>query len=577
MPPTWSQRPDAAAQARISTGAGHLVVGVFSPLLTGPYFGEVTKGIVEEVEKCGGSTICVQSLNLTVGGYHGSFSEALAREEGAGELTGLAQFGWEHMHCAISIVKAMSPELLLAWQETGKPLVIVSNDVPGARFTAKPDNATGISQAVAHLVQHGRRRIAFAGYMGQGDIVERYEAYRAALAAHGLAFDPALVVEASDNAGTGGEAALAQLLGRGAKVDAVLAATDLNAIAILEGLKAAGFRVPEDIAVVGFDDAAAASACDPPLTTVCPRFEQLGRLAASLVVKAVRGEPTQAGLHLAETDLIVRRSCGCDPVWPQKSRHQSSTVSFRAGLEDFDAGLAMLCGEQDPSRGLEVAGQVRGRDGLPGSVAQRAEPGEPVPVLEAGGTFNLSPAPLGALRGRQRQFPPGDPRPRRRRKARPPTCYRSGPPAMTGGCWLWWPLSSMKAGRSTRSTTSGPLCWQLPWTGRRSWLRSSSSEESWPSPGERERELAEAVQVSEDRYALAAQATNDGLWDWDLGHGQVYYSGRWAEMMGLGSDPITADIGCWLRKSAPARPAGAGSNAHGEQVAAEAALLRAES
>ena len=170
------------------------------------------------------------------------------------------------------------------------------------------DNRGGAGKAVEHLVRRGRRRIAtITGPLDMGVGLDRLEGYREGLAAAGLAADEDLV-EPGDFTEEGGAAAMARLLARpGPPVDAVFAASDLMAAGALRALRAAGRRVPEDVAVVGFEDSAVARYAQPPLTTVRQPIEEMGRQAARMLLAKIAGET--GGMHLIlDVDLVVRAS-----------------------------------------------------------------------------------------------------------------------------------------------------------------------------------------------------------------------------------------------------------------------------
>jgi DNA-binding LacI/PurR family transcriptional regulator len=170
------------------------------------------------------------------------------------------------------------------------------------------DNRGGARAAVLHLAARGRRRIAtITGPLDMGVGLDRLDGYRDGLAAAGLAADPALV-EPGDFTEEGGAAATVRLLARpGPPVDAVFAASDLMAAGALRALRTAGRRVPEEVAVVGFEDSAVARYAQPPLTTVRQPIEEMGRQATRLLLATVAGEAS--GTHLTlDTELVVRAS-----------------------------------------------------------------------------------------------------------------------------------------------------------------------------------------------------------------------------------------------------------------------------
>ncbi len=175
------------------------------------------------------------------------------------------------------------------------------------------DSETGIFQAVMHLVKrHERKRIAFiAAPDGSTDGAQRLGTYRLALESLGLYADPTLVVVGDYEARSGREA-VRQLKRQRGSFDAIVAANDLMALGAMEGLKAAGVRVPEEVSVVGYDDIEDASFATPGLTTVRQPLADLGYSAARLAVQAPRPSPhAEEERTVVTTPLVIRESCGC--------------------------------------------------------------------------------------------------------------------------------------------------------------------------------------------------------------------------------------------------------------------------
>lgn len=166
------------------------------------------------------------------------------------------------------------------------------------------DNRGGARRAVEHLVAAGRRRIAeISGPMGLEASVARHRGFTDALTVAGLRAD---LVEESDFSFTGGEEAMARLLAAHPDLDAVFAASDGMAAGALRALKTHGRSVPEDVAVVGFDDLPLAEQSDPPLTTVHQPFHSFGYEIATMLVRLIDGEPTSP--LILPTRLIIRES-----------------------------------------------------------------------------------------------------------------------------------------------------------------------------------------------------------------------------------------------------------------------------
>jgi DNA-binding LacI/PurR family transcriptional regulator/signal transduction histidine kinase/ActR/RegA family two-component response regulator len=194
------------------------------------------------------------------------------------------------------------------------------------------DNASAAAQAALHLFkEHGRRRFVYiAGPAGHEESDARLRGVRSALAGHGLTLDERSVAH-SDFGHVGGRRALAELLARQPELDAVLAANDHMALGAIEGLLAAGRRVPDEIAVAGFDDAASARFGVIPLTTVRQPVMRLGVSAVGAIVEAWAGREA-APITTLDTELVVRESCGCPAAGLALGR-QSVALSSPPGSE----------------------------------------------------------------------------------------------------------------------------------------------------------------------------------------------------------------------------------------------------
>ena len=175
--------------------------------------------------------------------------------------------------------------------------------------TVGSDNKQGGELATAHLLARGRLRIAFLGTPGPGapEMLERWRGYRAAHAAVEIAVDPALQIDAITTEAAGMAAARA-LLGAQHDFDAIFAASDLIAVGAMRALAEAGRRVPDEVAVVGFDDLPAASLASPPLTTIAQDPRAAGRALVETVLALLRGEA--AANTVLPVRLIERASSG---------------------------------------------------------------------------------------------------------------------------------------------------------------------------------------------------------------------------------------------------------------------------
>ncbi|SEC89883.1 DNA-binding transcriptional regulator, LacI/PurR family [Streptomyces misionensis] len=172
----------------------------------------------------------------------------------------------------------------------------------------RADNRGGARLAVEHLLAGGRRSIAtITGPMDMDVARERLDGYREALTRAGLAADEDLIAS-GDFTEEGGRAAMRALLRRRPGLDAVFAASDVMASGAVLELRAAHRRVPQDVAVVGFDDSIVARHIDPPLTSVRQPLEEMGRTMANLLLDEITHRGTGHRAVVLPTELVVRES-----------------------------------------------------------------------------------------------------------------------------------------------------------------------------------------------------------------------------------------------------------------------------
>jgi DNA-binding LacI/PurR family transcriptional regulator len=229
---------------------------------------------------------------------------------------------------------AAGPERLAQWltRYDGLPVCCAGVPIPG-RVSVRVDNAGGIREAVRHLIEvHQKRNIGFVRGPAQSDEAEvRYAAYREELLRHGIEPDPRWVAEGDYNRPSGAQAVRTILDQKRVSVhalDALVCANDYMALGAMDELGRRGVNVPEQIALVGFDDVASASASRPTLTTVRQPGSELGREGLKQLVLLASRAPLEQD-HMLPVELKVRRSCGCSNV--EVSLGQRSVVSGASG------------------------------------------------------------------------------------------------------------------------------------------------------------------------------------------------------------------------------------------------------
>ncbi|GAB4125359.1 MAG: hypothetical protein Fur005_40040 [Roseiflexaceae bacterium] len=228
--------------------------------------------------------------------------------------------------------------VVVHWQEgvaalvaSGRPVVTVNMAIDGLPCpTVLPDNTGGTYALIDHLIRLGHRRIAFLGDMRHKDVRDRYAGYLSALQDHQIPVDPAIVLE-----GAGADDAIVcrkafqKVIDPQHRCTAIFAGHDYNAQRLIQLAHQHGYRVPEDLAVVGFDDIETAQYHVPPLTTVRQQFVEHGRVAARLLFDLLAGRPQLNEVITVPTAMVVRRSCGAQeqtsaPVAPM----QRSALAF---------------------------------------------------------------------------------------------------------------------------------------------------------------------------------------------------------------------------------------------------------
>ena len=237
-----------------------------------------------------------------------------------------------------------------------RPIISVAVPLPGIP-TVVVDDAEGMRGAMRHLTRvHGCRRIAFIrGPAVNEEAERRYHAYREVLHESEIAFDERLVMPGDFQAESGTEAVRVMLDQRQVSFDALVAANDHMVLGALRELTRRGIQVPQQVALVGFDDIDEARFAMPPLTTVRQPLYRQGLCAVELMV-GTRRSSDEATFKM-KTDLIVRESCGCAGRSATEVATATSPAPVSGGMSQ-DAWQQAVAG-----RSAELAEALRGRLG----------------------------------------------------------------------------------------------------------------------------------------------------------------------------------------------------------------------
>jgi len=176
--------------------------------------------------------------------------------------------------------------------------------------TIRIDNVAAAQKAMEHLISLGHERIGII--LGPGDsplTIDRLKGYKLALKEHNLPFDKRLVASGDFSLGSG-RRAVTSLSAVNNPPSAIFCCNDEMAIGAMHRVKTDGFRVPEDISIIGFDDIEFASYVDPALTTIAQPTEELGKVAFSVLLDLLEGRTPEQMEFILPTELIVRDSTG---------------------------------------------------------------------------------------------------------------------------------------------------------------------------------------------------------------------------------------------------------------------------
>ena len=281
--------PHGAARSLI-TRRTH-TIGVLLPDLFGEFFSELIRGIDRAARKRG--------YHLLVSGSHGDRAETREMLRAMrGRVDGL-----------VVLSADLDPRELDANLPAEFPAVLLNGDGTRDYDAIRVDNYGGASALVRHLIGLGHRRIGFVtGPPGNYDATERLRGFRDAMARGGG--QPIAEIR-GDFREEAGYRAAARVLRARPRPTAVVVANDAMAIGLLFALRERNVRVPEDLALVGFDDIPIARFTTPPLTTVRIPITELGSRATARLLQLVEGGKGRSRrIETLETTLVVRSSCG---------------------------------------------------------------------------------------------------------------------------------------------------------------------------------------------------------------------------------------------------------------------------
>jgi LacI family transcriptional regulator len=270
-----------------------LTLGMLVPDITNPFFSSIIKGAEDAARERGYNLILCNSEDQPE--REAAYLLLLRERQVDGVLIASSQ---------------MADETIEGLRADSFPFVLVNRAAQdGEDLAVVVDNHAAAVEVVAHLAALGHRRVGhIAGPQNTTTGRDRREGYEAGVRAHGLADEPALVVEADAFSEDAGDRALGIMLAGPAQPTAVFAANDLIAVGMLQRLRRIGVRVPDDLSIVGFNDIPLAGLLEPALTTVRVPQLAMGVAGAHLLIDRLEGRPIGEIRLTLPTELVIRAS-----------------------------------------------------------------------------------------------------------------------------------------------------------------------------------------------------------------------------------------------------------------------------
>jgi DNA-binding LacI/PurR family transcriptional regulator len=333
-------------------------IALLAGYLNEEYVWAIWRGVRETVEQRGGSVVCIAGAGI---------NDPSPDRQARSELFELAQpAAVDGILCLSGVLGHFAgvkgTESWLLKRGLLAACIGPAEHVPSVSI----DDETGVTQLMHHLIEHhGYRRIAFiTGISTNEEARRRLGAYERALVAHGLPHDPRLILHGEFTTASGSRA-VAELFDRrqlgAGDLDAIFASNDCMAFGAADELTRRRIAIPDQIAVVGFDDIQPARVHRPSLTTVRQPLEQLGQKGATRLLDLLDGQAAEGAIVL-DTELVLRRSCGCLPT---------DVPPPLDGASDFEE--TTLPGRTELASNLELA-LIAELHGAPGTFERALEP-----------------------------------------------------------------------------------------------------------------------------------------------------------------------------------------------------------
>jgi LacI family transcriptional regulator len=281
----------ARALARSTTNS----VGIAISAVSNPYFSDIIRAVESE---CAG-------LGMTV-----FLSDT--HDHPQKELEVVQALHQRRVDGIILAPCSSSEQSALTYLEDNKIPTVLVDRLASAKFDQiGVHNTKSVRDLVDHLVEHGHRRIGMVpGQPGFATTLERIEGFRTGLQQHRLAWEPSLLTPGTIDV-EGAARSIVRMMRGATPPTAVIGGNNLATIGVMRGFRRLGLKVPQDVALVGFDDFEWADSFEPHLTLIAQPCLEIGRRAAKLLLERIKNQDRAPSTVRLKTRLIIRSSCGC--------------------------------------------------------------------------------------------------------------------------------------------------------------------------------------------------------------------------------------------------------------------------
>lgn len=282
--------PNAVARAMVTGRTGNIAFIIcqnHTPAVSHPFYSRILDGTLGEVNRMGYNLIIASENDIK------DSSSVIFQKRMDGVI----------------LASNVRPEIVQMFRHHEIPTVLINNLSDAQDVVCiMSDDYGGASDAMAYLIGKEHRRIAFiCGYPDHISYIQRHNAYLDALKRSGIEADNS-IIRFCGHRTEEGKAAMKQLLAETRDFTAVFASNDFIAVGVIKALKEAGISIPEDVAVVGFDDLDMAQIVDPELTTIHTDKEQIGVQAVKSLFDLLDKKESCERVQIQKTKIIVRKS-----------------------------------------------------------------------------------------------------------------------------------------------------------------------------------------------------------------------------------------------------------------------------